>query len=597
MEEDYTDAMRKGQITMFIILGFVLLITVTLLIFLQRSLIPDPITEVTAEPGITRSCLVRVTEAALAALESDGVIRQEEGGSGLFDGDLGDFVYLEYVNKEELDVRHPNTYRITDTDANTYLTGQPLGRSAYYGLCSETGANALDLFGVRHTCHPGVYETRINKSIQEQLEHSITQQVYECILRAMQDGQTQFVVETPVPATGAATATPIRNVVGSAEVIIQNQGIVVRWSNPPLEYSPPDPLHPVWIAIRESIRNETTNPKFSLLREECGDFPHRRLSCSDCRIVNLTQRDIGLDADEIPPKSPAFPYNVWEYRVAGEVVARVLLENRNISVKVETEVDIDGEPVPATFYYDPGQHDSTCGFAPGAHPHTLGGSFDPDDVSACDFETFYTFDDDPLTAQLLGAPDNPWNVQSPGQCGFDLQQLAQSNVDNIDWERIQGVNVPSDINNLEVPCLPQLTPNLRKPTEECPGGGEMFEPHKNELNLTRGCADLSNEDVLLNITDRGGNTLLLNATGMHAVNNLTVLAPMLGPETCDCTQDPTVCEDDLLGAADPSSFQFSNYGLVTNLVCYNGRYRLPPAPIGEVSCTCLSGNCPQGVPP
>ena len=624
MEEDYPDTMRKGQITLFIILGLVLVITVVLLIMLRQTLIPEPQTEVTEDEALTRSCLVRVTEASLGALRNDSMIRMEEGGPMPLP--FPQYSYVRYKSKEYLDETYDETYVMTDIYGVEHVIGLPMGIPEYTGLCSLTGSNAINLFRPqRFSCNSRVYHLRQEPehSIQTQLELSITNQMHNCLAEGM--GLTdpdQYVLEvtTPGALTGQATgmSTAIAGSLGRAEVIIQNQGIIVRWSNPQIQHSPREPLHVVWKTIRETISKETTVPSFSPNREYCGEFPDREHDCTDCYpTVGFRQLNASDHEGLYPPKTGFFPYNVWEYSVAGEPVARILLENRNISVKKEIQVEIGGDVVNVEFYNDTRHHEDVCDPFEGPFETDIYHSGelrdDAEDLQACRYQPLYTFDDDVLTRRIITdideIPVNSWwwedhFVAPPeARCGYDLRQLAQDNNEIIAWH-LYPPGAQSRIQNIGVPCSPILGEYV-KPRSVCTNGGELYEPHINNLQFSRGCFAVNmthepNEAIHLNVTDMATNWMLLNITELPAASPVVVNTTVQSDvPSCDCRANSQGCRD-ALAASDQENPLFWNDWpppppSQNNQVCMNG-YLLETRELATLDCTCLSGTCPGASP-
>lgn len=444
MDEVDSATMRKGQITLFIILGLVLLISIIILFLARSALIQGPTQEITADETLTRTCLVRVTDISLAALTDDGVIRQEQGGP--LPGEYGDHTYLFHRTKDQL-AQEGHTFYGTNQGAPI-----PRGTMNYTGLCDVAGFNALNMFAPRrYSCNSQVYHYATHPSVQQQLEISITNHMRSCL------GQELGTEE----------------VAGNAEVVIQDQGLVIRWTDPLVQHSPRTPLQGVWRAIKYTLDQETSNNTFSPNRRENNAYPDRELTCTGCGAVEFLDVT-GNETLEIPEKSPDFPYNVWQYSVGGEVYARILLENRNIG--------FDDEINGYLFINEPTETDQT--------PHvelqgelteqvtleTLG------EIKAS-FPPLYTFDDDPLNIT-----DRNQFAPTEHECYYAL---------------------PDEDDPIPAPCWPRIE-SVYKHQDET-----SFSPHINYFNVTAGC----NADApTVTVEDLGGNTLVVQLRVPHLSN-------------------------------------------------------------------------------
>ena len=469
--------MRKGQITLFIILGLVFLISIIILFAARSSLIQPPSTEVTADETLTRTCLTRVTEVALAGLHDDAVLRTTQAGT--LEGDLGNHTYLFYRNKQELGEQ--NYLWPTGEPATT-----PYGTMNYTGLCDTQGLNALHMFlPQRYSCSSRVYHYANHSSIQQQLEVSITNQMQDCLGQALDEEE----------------------VAGNAEVIIQHQGIVIRWTDPEVQYNPRTPLHPVWRAIREALEQETSVDEFSPERMMCGEYPDRVLNCRGCQTV--TFEDI-TGTQGIPAKSKNFPYNAWAFSVGGETYATILLENRNISYK--TTLPTGHTVYNETYELELRHGGLTTGLS-------AQDTFDEGDVLLfLNYTTLlYTFDDDYISLEVReDFGENDWYFQDNDEerCYFRHEETNQE---------------------AEAPCWPQIPTRMSKPDPGyvCEVPGENYAPHVNQFGAQLGC---NKAVVYLNATDQATSEMLLNAS-IPALPQLAFTWWHDTEDTCDPTDE------------------------------------------------------------
>lgn len=263
--------MRKGQVTIFIIVGIVILITIAVLFLVVRAntQTAGPAT-VTVDVTEARTCLAQTTRAALGGLLDDGVLTEDEGGElpVLPEGDA--YVYLE---------------------RGAIMTGSlqaPIGAGAHYGLCDIEGPNApVEVGGVTtNYCDPSVYHRAGGRdSIQKQLKETISPAMSRCIGDSFE-----------------------------AEVVIQDNSLLVRWPEPEIQHTEHLQLMTAYAAIEEIVRREVGEPGF--------DPETAELNCRSCAD------NIEVIRDSTQPKSADFPYDAYEIHVSGTHAVTILFEDR-----------------------------------------------------------------------------------------------------------------------------------------------------------------------------------------------------------------------------------------------------------------------------
>ncbi len=223
----------RGQVTIFIILGLVIVISVVVLLMLRSAAAPKA-TPPAVQSDTTEAnvCLSRVTRAAVKALQDDGMITKSEGGP------IPDGTY---------DYLLANTH--TASGYGPFL----LGQNNYIGLCDPTGDNAIGKTpGHYFPCGPSAYEYFGSQSIQQQLVFTIDHQMRSCI-----------------------------NSTGNAHVFIAEHTLTVTWDNPSIQYQDPVSLPPVWRAIEETVRRDVSDSTFIA--------GVTKLTCAGCENVKVTR--------------------------------------------------------------------------------------------------------------------------------------------------------------------------------------------------------------------------------------------------------------------------------------------------------------------
>ena len=214
---------------------------------------------VNVDETLARTCLAQATRTAVGALKNDGVITQSEGGPLPDRDDEYTYIRTGYVS-----------------------TKTPLGTANYYGLCDPEGPNKQQN-GV-YFCEPSLYQPGSKLSIQEQLQTTISQSMSKCIEQPAQ-----------------------------AEVIIQDDSLLVRWEEPEIQHTERTPLLRAWLAIEEIVRKETSNPYFTPDQDT--------LQCNGC-ASNVDIQKVAT------PKTATYPYDAYKVVVDGGEIATILFENR-----------------------------------------------------------------------------------------------------------------------------------------------------------------------------------------------------------------------------------------------------------------------------
>lgn len=218
----------RAQVTMFMIVGLVLIISAVGMLFLVAST-----QEATPSPAVeersvnAQTCLERATRTTLEEVWDQGVITSDQGGP--LPASEGPYVYL----REE---------------TNDFVQG----RRNYYGLCSRTGPNAPN--AGRLACPSNTY-TVTNPSIQDQLSYAITQRMHECL-------------EEPS---------------GFSEVVIQHDSIQVYHDQPRAQTNQPTLLTSTWAAIAEFLDGQTRNTTYAVQEKTL-------IGCSRCQAITVTRQ-------------------------------------------------------------------------------------------------------------------------------------------------------------------------------------------------------------------------------------------------------------------------------------------------------------------
>ncbi len=268
--------MRQAQITLFMIVGIVMLLTIGLLFAIIKSVRPElkPVLN-EDEKVLAKTCLAQSTRVALRALEDDGIVSVAEGGTL----DEKSYFYVESPDKRE-------------EERNPSYTGVriPFGKNNYLGLCDTEGPNRQSSTGY-YLCDTNLYQQLPEPpSIQEQLLTAITERMAECL-------EINGVKE---------------NSYEEAEVIMQPDSILVRWPSLSVTHTEYAPLVAVWRGIQEAVVREVTESNF--------DPVSSPLECAGCEDVSFVKEDNKGSED----------WDIYEVLYDGTIITRVFFRDRDI---------------------------------------------------------------------------------------------------------------------------------------------------------------------------------------------------------------------------------------------------------------------------
>ncbi len=226
--------MRRAQISMFLIIGLTLLLSVSVLILIvseSRQEETAPVEIAGLEENFLRSCLAASTQQALASLRDEGVITTDARGA---------HIPTKYIEDSEI-----------------YI----MGRGNFVPLCSKTGANALQSVPLA-SCGIMNYgiETANQPSIQTSMQAAIRDHMQRC--------------------------TEISSL---PEVIIQRDSILVRWND--ITRTEQTHLFSAWAGIRALLQQELTNTSHFL--NETRSIALQ--GCDQCRTTEFSY--IGNESD------------------------------------------------------------------------------------------------------------------------------------------------------------------------------------------------------------------------------------------------------------------------------------------------------------
>ena len=220
----------RAQVTIFMILGIVILTSVIGMFMLASSAQQEPAqSQIDEREMDPQTCLVRSTRLSINSLQDQGVITTDEYGP--MPEEDKPYVYLK-------------------TEDETFVQG----RSNYYGLCSRTGVNRPA--AGRFLCPSSTYSVSNRLSIQEQLQYTITQRMHQCL-------------QEPT---------------GRAEVIMQQDAIQVRYDNPRAQHNERTPLTSTWAAIEVFLREQRFNTTYALEQEYIR-------GCNNCQSILVSREN------------------------------------------------------------------------------------------------------------------------------------------------------------------------------------------------------------------------------------------------------------------------------------------------------------------
>lgn len=217
--------MQKGQITLFVILGMLIIIIIGFAIYLKNSTVErktqatvdqllSEVLEKNAIPQYVKNCLATIsTDATMLIAKQGGAIYKDQGGiyerkpsqigveylPYTYEGEPYDAHYgirnIEFHPCQQLE-EYPPDYpvagkNVSELTLNSYIKNcQFYDRfSGYFGvnnlpkLCDPQGPNrigATQTEGLYKSCEPGTYGVEPEKTIQRQLQKYIQQQLPLC---------------------------------------------------------------------------------------------------------------------------------------------------------------------------------------------------------------------------------------------------------------------------------------------------------------------------------------------------------------------------------------------------------------------------------
>lgn len=171
----------------------------------------------------------------------------------------------------------------------------PAGRNTYVGLCSRNGPNAAE---AGYSCPQKTYTS--GESIQDQLTKNIREQMTQCV------GEP-----------------------GNAEVIMQQDAVLVRWDNPELQYSHEAALTSAWAAAAEIVRREVSESDYQP--------PQTLQGCARCEEVTIQKSPDKVDAGGVLADN-------YTLSVRGTAVTSILLQDRGVAVELHPAQPDPGYP-------------------------------------------------------------------------------------------------------------------------------------------------------------------------------------------------------------------------------------------------------------